>query len=142
VEPREWKAVEEIETGPDRVAAIVAAALVEAGIADIISHRLDLHADIVFGKGRVGGDTESPVRFRLSLRRAEIVVVVPPLEPISIDKKSVSRDAPKRQGRLTEVMEKSARAHAAGKLAISASPAGFPGSASVEAGLTQEAGNF
>jgi hypothetical protein len=39
VEPREWKAVKEIETGPDRV-AIVAAASVEARIADIISHRL------------------------------------------------------------------------------------------------------
>jgi DNA-binding MltR family transcriptional regulator len=40
VDPSKWQAVEEIENGPDRSAAIVSVALVEAAIHDIISERL------------------------------------------------------------------------------------------------------
>lgn len=54
--------------------------------------RADLHADVVFGEGRVGGELESKVRFRLRLRRADLVIVVPETEPLAIDKASVSRD--------------------------------------------------
>jgi hypothetical protein len=61
--------------------------------------RADLHADIVFGTARVGGEPESPIRFRLSIKRAEIVLVVPPSEPITIDRSSVSRDSPDLPGR-------------------------------------------
>ena len=32
---------------------------------------VDLHADVVFGTARAGGETDSPVRFRLSVKRAE-----------------------------------------------------------------------
>lgn len=51
----------------------------------------DLHIDVVFQeKGRVGGEG-SPVRFRLSLRRAEIHIIRDKENIIDIDKTSVRR---------------------------------------------------
>ena len=47
--------------------------------------RADLHANVTFMTGRLGGEPESQVRFRLSLKRAEIVVVIPETEPLSVD---------------------------------------------------------
>ena len=82
---------------------------------------VDLHADVVFGTARVGGDAESPVRFRLSAKRAEIVVIIPDSEPVSVDKKSVVRDAPELQGRLTKIVEQSAQASLKGSASVSAS---------------------
>lgn len=67
--------------------------------------KADLHADVVFGTARVGGESTSPVRFRLSVRCAEIVVVIPELEPVSVDRASVSRDAPTTQAQLTEIRQ-------------------------------------
>jgi hypothetical protein len=52
--------------------------------------KVDLHVDVVFENGRVGAEKESPVRFRLSVRQAEVVILIPELEPASVDKKSVS----------------------------------------------------
>jgi hypothetical protein len=69
--------------------------------------KVDLHADVVFGTARLGGEAESPIRFRLSIRRAEMVIIIPELEPVSVDKKSVSRDAPSIEGRLIEMIEES-----------------------------------
>ncbi|WP_199084650.1 hypothetical protein [Bosea sp. ASV33] len=51
-----------------------------------------LHVDVSFDVGRIGGEEGSGVRFRLALRRAEVVVIIPPGEPASIDPTSVSRD--------------------------------------------------
>lgn len=51
---------------------------------------VDVHADVVFGEARVSGDG-SPVRFRLRLRRATLIVKVPETEPGSIPKSSVYR---------------------------------------------------
>jgi hypothetical protein len=96
--------------------------------------KVDLHADVVFGTARIGGESESPVRFRLSVKRAEVVVVIPALEPLSVDRRSVSRDAPERQGRLTEVVEQSTQANAKGAFAASVSHTGLSGSASAEGG--------
>lgn len=53
-----------------------------------------LHVDVVFMTGRFGGAADEEVRFRMSLKRAEVVVVHPPFEPMAIDPRSVSRDAP------------------------------------------------
>lgn len=92
----------------------------------------DLHADVVFGTARVGGEADSPVRFRLSVKRAEIVVIIPDSEPVVVDRESVSRDEPEVQGKLTEVVEQSAQAHAKGSASASVSAAGFSGSASLE----------
>src|SRR2546423_71274 len=72
--------------------------------------RVDLHADVVFGTARIGGENESAVRFRLSVKRAEIVVVVPDSEPVGVDRSSVSRDAPEFEGRLTEIVERTSQA--------------------------------
>lgn len=54
--------------------------------------RADLHVDVTFGVGRFGAEESSPVRFRLSLKNAEIVVVIPETEPVRVDPSSVSRD--------------------------------------------------
>ena len=53
---------------------------------------IPLHIDASFSTARVGGETASPVRFRLSLKCAEIVVVIPPTEPVTIDRASVVRE--------------------------------------------------
>ncbi len=68
--------------------------------------RVDLHVDVVFGTARLGEESDSAMRFRLSLRRAEVVVVVPDAEPVSIDPSSVSRDAQKFVGKITETTER------------------------------------
>jgi hypothetical protein len=96
--------------------------------------KADLHADIVFGVARVGGEPESPIRFRLSIKRAEIVVVVPESEPVSVDRTSVSRDSPDLQIRLTEVNERATQANIKGSASGSLGPTGLTGSAAVEAG--------
>lgn len=94
--------------------------------------KADLYADVVFGTARVGGDPEAPIRFRLSVKRAEVVVVIPELEPVSVDQKSVSRDAPELEGRLTEVVEQAIHATAKGAVAAGASSTGLTASASAE----------
>jgi uncharacterized protein YjbI with pentapeptide repeats len=56
-----------------------------------VPERTDLHVDVSFGIARLGGEESSPVRFRLSLRKAEIVVVVPEGEPVKVDRTSIWR---------------------------------------------------
>lgn len=54
----------------------------------------DLHIDVVFSdRGRVGG-SNSPVRFRLSLRRAEVHVIRDSGGVIAINRKSILRPRP------------------------------------------------
>lgn len=83
---------------------------------------VDLHADVVFGTARVGGDSESPVRFRLSIRRADVVIVIPESEPLSVDRRSVSRDTPELEGRLTQVIHQSAQANLKAGASLSVAP--------------------
>ena len=54
--------------------------------------QVSLHADVVFSEGRVGGESEAKVRFKLSIERAELIIIVPEAEPLSIDRSTVSRD--------------------------------------------------
>jgi hypothetical protein len=96
--------------------------------------RVDLHADVVFGTARVGGEQESPVRFRLSVKRAEVVVIVPETEPVSVDKKSVSRDSPEFEGHMTETIERKMKASRKAKISASVSPKKLHGSLGAEAG--------
>lgn len=71
---------------------------------------VDLHADVAFTTARVGADEGSPIRFRLSIRRAELVVVVPEVEPVAVVPGSVSRDTPQVSGqRVNHVLQ---QAHA------------------------------
>jgi hypothetical protein len=94
--------------------------------------KADLHADVVFGTARIGGESESHVRFRLSVRRAEIVVVVPESEPVKIDRRSISRDAPDLQGRMTETVERTTRARIKGAVSGAVSASGVTGSLTAE----------
>jgi hypothetical protein len=50
-----------------------------------------LHADLVFGTARVGGEDESQVRFRLSIKQADLVVIIPESEVFVVDRQSISR---------------------------------------------------
>lgn len=77
--------------------------------------RVNLHADVVFGTARLGGEAESPVRFRLSVKRAEVTVIVPESEPVSVDKLSVSRDSPELHGRLKEKLCEEIKGHREGR---------------------------
>ncbi|MCW4461961.1 hypothetical protein OK349_09605 [Sphingomonas sp. BT-65] len=51
-----------------------------------------VHIDAVFGEARLGGEANAPIRFRLSLRRADVVVAIAPTEPLAVDKGSVARN--------------------------------------------------
>jgi hypothetical protein len=92
----------------NRKRAFADAVTVEAWHEDFTNAKrsVDLHADVVFGVARVGGEPESQIRFRLRIKRAEVVVIVPDTEPVSIDQSSVSRDSPEITGRFTETMER------------------------------------
>jgi hypothetical protein len=54
--------------------------------------RVALHADVTFGTARLGGEPESKVRFKLSLQRAELIVILSDNEPAIIDPSSVARN--------------------------------------------------
>ena len=101
---------------------------------DLGRSKVDLHADVVFGTARVGGERESQVRFRLSIKRADVVVVLPPLEPVSVDQRSVSRDSPFLEGTITEVVEQSSRKSSRANFASSLSFNEIGGSVSGEVG--------
>lgn len=69
------------------------------------SKRSKLHVDVAFHEGRIGGDDPlSEVSFKLRLKRAEVVVVVPEQEPVAVDKASVSRDAPQQKVKRTQAI--------------------------------------
>ncbi|MEM9781425.1 MAG: hypothetical protein AAF899_03015 [Pseudomonadota bacterium] len=81
----------------------------------------DLHADVVFQTARVGGESASPVRFRLALRRAEVVVVIPETETsVRVQPDSVARDATVAEIRETTTIERrlDSAAEAGGQLSI------------------------
>jgi hypothetical protein len=71
----------------------------------VASPTVDLHADVVFRVARLGAETDSPVRFRLAIKRAEVVVVIPPNEPVGILKASVAREQSIRKGTLTKSVD-------------------------------------
>lgn len=82
-----------------------------------------VHIDIVFKTARFGHEAEAPVRFKLSLRAAEVAFVIPPNEPLKIIQDSVARDQALKGGKLsrsTNLTKGSSRAaHAAASLGAS-----------------------
>jgi hypothetical protein len=98
--------------------------------------KVDLHADVVFGTARIGGEVEAPVRFRLSVKRAEVVVIVPEVEPVSVDRASVSRDSPELEGRVSQAVEQNAQASAKGAFSVGAGQAGLAASVSADASVS------
>lgn len=55
---------------------------------------VDLFAQAFFSEGRIGGETDSPVTFRLRLRRAELIAFCD-IEPVRIVRRTVLREKPK-----------------------------------------------
>lgn len=64
--------------------------------------RADLCVNVAFGGGRIGGAADDEVRFKLTLRQAEVVVVIPQGEPARVDPGSVRRGGRRRTGTATE----------------------------------------
>ncbi len=60
--------------------------------------RAKLFIDVVFGEARMGDGPGDLVQFRLALKRADVVVVIPVGEPLGVDPASVVRDAPRVEG--------------------------------------------
>lgn len=56
------------------------------------SQEVDLKVDVTFKEGRVGGEDDSPVHFRLRLRRATLAVVISETEPVEVLRDSIRRD--------------------------------------------------
>ncbi|MER9618106.1 hypothetical protein [Mesorhizobium sp. M0207] len=79
----------------------------------------DLHVDVVFSTARVGGERESKISFRLSLRRAELVLHAKATEPLKIDKSSVSREL--RSVEVKQTLQKDEKKSAAVKASAAAS---------------------
>ncbi len=69
------------------------------------SGKAKLHIDVVFGKARMGSVPSDRVQFRLALKQAEVVIVIPPGEPLGVDPASVVRDAPEVKGVMTHRSE-------------------------------------
>jgi hypothetical protein len=87
---------------------------------------VDLFVDVVFSAGRLGSEEDALVRFELCVRRAEVVVVVPPTEPITVDPASVSRDTPQVSGKRTKNTQRG-RAWSGGFWGVGGLLAGAPG---------------
>jgi hypothetical protein len=90
----------------------------------------DLHADVVFSEGRLGGEPDSLITFKLSLKRAELVVIVPKTEPVGIDRSSISRDAPQMSVKKTTTLERTVKTSAKATTSAEASEKGACVSAS------------
>lgn len=76
-----------------------------------------VHADVVFREGKFGADDTDRVRFRLGLKRAEIVLFAPETEPLRIIRASVSR-SPMQEG-LTQHVTHEVSGEARGKAGVS-----------------------
>jgi len=96
---------------------------------------VDLHADVVFTEGRLGGEKESPVRFRVRLKRAELLLVVPAVEPIEVERASIARFGSRVKGERQHTDSRTVKGSAAANAKITASH----NSAEVSAHLEAEA---
>lgn len=76
-----------------------------------------VHVDVTFKQGRVGGnDDRFPFTFRISLKRATLLVTVE--SPLEVDRKSVARNVPEAQVEYSRI--RLARESAVAKLAAGA----------------------
>lgn len=81
-----------------------------------------LHADVVFREARLGAEPNCPVRFRLGIRKAEVVLRIPVTEPVEALPNSVSRDDPLAHGRLTITVGNTSTRTSGAKAAIGTRP--------------------
>lgn len=98
-----------------------------------------IYVDAVFLEGQLGKELESPVRFTLKLRRAEIALVISPNEPLRVLHESVARDQSVKSARLKSQKTTASRSgsSAAANVRIGSSTAAQVG-ASGFSGLSQE----
>lgn len=77
----------------------------------------DLHIDVVFGEGRLGGEVDSPVRFILGLKRAEVHINLDRGGILEIRSSSVARPD-QVLGKIDTVTETRGTASASGKIEL------------------------
>ena len=91
-----------------------------------------LHADVSFAMARLGEESTSPVRFRLTLKRAVLSVEIPETEPLIVDPASVARD---RYGITSGVRKQKRTAKSSGgvggDLSVKAGASGASGAAGI-----------
>lgn len=97
-----------------------------------------VHADIVFRQGSFGDNPNSKVRFKIALKRAEIVLRIPNEEPLKVVRKSVERQTKSAAGKKTA--KKSKKTDILGKVGIKLGRKP-KGSAEVAAGFESTAEN-
>ncbi|MBE2991336.1 hypothetical protein IFR23_04830 [Sphingomonas sp. CFBP 13603] len=51
-----------------------------------------VHADVSFMVAKLGAERDCPVRFSLSLRRAEVSLIIPDREPLAVVQSSIARE--------------------------------------------------
>lgn len=97
---------------------------------------VSFHADVVFGSARVGGEADAPVRFKLRVKRAEVVLVISDFEPVKVDPKTVFRGTPEPEVQISALEERSTNANARGAFGVNASTSAIDGK--VEIGASGE----
>jgi hypothetical protein len=93
-----------------------------------------LHAHLNFGEHRFGGETEAPVRFKLKIRNAELVAVVPETEPVSCDKSTVYRGTKSSVIRYQEEESSNAQNQKKGRVRIGPAGASVDGTTAIKRG--------
>ncbi len=83
------------------------------------SDRADLFVDVAFKTGRVGGSATDDIRFRLRLKRAQVVILSSPNEPVKLDPATVTRDSAHVTGEVTETISSDKSTSAEGEVAVS-----------------------
>ncbi len=101
--------------------------------------KADLHVDVVFQEGRLGRLQDDDVRFRLSLRQAEVVVIIPSGEPATIDPYSVSRSTPTASAKSTREPAYHQSRRRQGEAKSKAGPSDISGGVELEASVEASA---
>lgn len=107
------------------------------GWSDADGDTLSIHADVSFRSAAVGGDAGDQVRFRLSLKRAEFVSIVPPTEDVKILPATVAREKFRTSVELTTTRQSETARTSRFSLAGLISATGSRATASGELGRTK-----
>ncbi|WP_153003755.1 hypothetical protein [Aureimonas ureilytica] len=75
-----------------------------------------LHADLFFREARMGGEADSNVRFRMSVRKASLVLRLPEDNTIGVDRETVARDSEPVSGTVTRTIVRERKARGAAVL--------------------------
>jgi hypothetical protein len=71
-----------------------------------IDGRAQIYAAVGFRTARVGSEKERPVWFRLSIKRAEIHLIIPDTEPVKVDPRTVARSPIEQPGKRSITTER------------------------------------